>query len=94
MLARRYLLKGRRLFTLDKIGHTKISCAQCHKAAPTPKHLHGVWDRYPRYHPGLDRMSDIEDAVNYCIEKHMGGQPLRPGTPSSIAMQIYLKSLK
>jgi len=94
MLLRRYLLKGRTLYTLDKIGRTKVSCATCHKPPPEPQHLHGVWDRYPRYHTGLNRMSDLEDAINYCITQKMGGLPLRPGTPSSIAMQVYLKSLR
>ncbi len=93
LLWRRYLLKGRRLFTLDKIGHSKISCASCHKEPPHPHNLIGVWNRYPRYHAGLHRMADLEDAINYCVTQKMKGSPLRPGTKSSLAMQIYLKSL-
>jgi len=94
LLQRRYLLQGRRLFTLDKIGHQNVACTSCHKEPPDPSNLLGVWDRYPRYHPGLHRMADLEDAVNHCITTKMAGSPLRPGTKSSLAMQIYLKSLK
>ena len=94
LLWRRYLLKGRRLFTLDKIGHSKISCASCHKEPPHQHNLVGVWNRYPRYHAGLHRMADLEDAVNFCVTERMKGSPLRPGTKSSLAMQVYLKSLR
>lgn len=94
MLMRRYLLKGQAIFGLDKIGTEKVSCATCHKPAPDPSNLVGVWARYPRWHAGLNRMADLEDAVNHCIEARMHGSILRPGTPSSLAMQIYLKSLR
>lgn len=92
LLTRKYHLKGERLFNLDKIGSNRIDCASCHKDGPNGNSLAGVWDKYPKYHQGLKRMADIEDAVNYCIKQRMKGSPLRPGTRSSLAMQIYLKS--
>jgi cytochrome c len=93
LLTRKYHLKGERLFNLDKIGSNRIDCNSCHKEGLNENTLAGVWDKYPKYHHGLNRMADIEDAVNYCITERMKGSPLRPGTRSSLAMQIYLKSL-
>lgn len=94
LLERKYWLKGQRLFNLNKIGSKRIDCASCHKDTPNGNSLSGVFKQYPKYHSGLNRMADIEDAFNYCIQERMEGSPLRPGTRSSLAMQLYLKSLQ
>ena len=66
LLLRKYLLKGKRLFELDKIGHKKVSCSDCHD-----KDLNSVWQRYPRYHSGLKRMAWSGPAAKTRIEQRV-----------------------
>ncbi len=91
LLLRRSYLLGRKLFFLDKVGRKRISCASCH-GDPAPAHpLDEAWKDYPTYHPGLDRVATLEDAINYCITERMAGKPLKPGSPSAVALQLYIK---
>lgn len=89
MLRRRYRELGRRLFQMRDLGRTRQACASCHAAgaALSPS----LWEDYPRHRPDMGRWTSLAGAIEDCLVKRVGSEPLAPGSRSLMALEIFLR---
>lgn len=90
LLMRRMRNLGERIFSYPGLGRNSNSCASCHAQG---KGLSEVWKSHPKFRPELGRWITLEGAIQDCLVKNLGAEPLVTGSRSSVALQTYLKTV-
>lgn len=83
--------KGKALFNDSTLGGATKgkSCASCHSEGSAQK-----WATKKEFLIMGSKSKSLEEAINTCIEKAMGGKKLDPKSPEMKALVAYIKSLK
>lgn len=93
--------RGEQLFNDSKLSVSSSNvfrCATCHattEPAPGGQRLPGYTLRGAAARPSFwgGEYTLLLDAVNFCLENFMRGEPLPPGDASGLALLAYLRSL-
>lgn len=91
MLHRRVRELGRRLFRMRDLGRSRRACQSCHAGGENL--AANLVDSYPRYRADRQRWMTLEGAVQDCLVRQVGSEPLKPGTRSAIALRLYLREV-
>ena len=98
-----WINRGKSAFKSLKLSTTEQTCESCHLKGGK-KHgfydgkmripnLKGVAATYPKYSFKLNRIITLEQQINYCIKKHLNGNPLPLNDETIVALCCYLTSL-
>lgn len=93
----RAALRGRAILTatrdsLPEYVGNGLRCTSCHLdegRRPNAMPWLGVHARYPQYRSRAARVLSVEDRINECIERSLGGRPLPAGDERLRAMEAY-----
>jgi thiosulfate dehydrogenase len=69
-----------------------LRCTSCHLddgRRPNAMPWLGVHARYPQYRSRAARVLTVEDRINECLERSLGGRPLLPGDERLRAIEAY-----
>ncbi len=85
------IAKGKALYNDPKLGGSTKgkSCASCHPESAAVK-----WLNKKEFSIMGTKGKSLEEAINICIEKAMGGKPLDVKGNDMKAIMAYIKSLK
>lgn len=77
--------QGENLFTDPFFSENGKSCAQCH---PKAKNTHP--ESYPKYRKSQQRVIQLWEMVNWCVDKALGKKPLEARDPDLTALVTYV----
>ncbi len=69
----------------------KPACAGCHTSDTRP--IAGAAARYPQYHPGEQRVINLEQRINLCRWENQGMAPLAYESDTLLSLTTYVASL-
>ena len=89
--------RGRAILTatrdsLPEFVGSGLRCTSCHLdegRRPNAMPWLGVHARYPQYRSRAARVLTVEDRINECLERSLGGRPLPPGDERLRAIEAY-----
>lgn len=71
-------------------GKAEKSCASCHGA--TGETMKGVAARYPVYDQNVGKMQNVEQQINYCLEKRMEASPYKWESDQMLSMTSFISN--
>lgn len=91
MLHRRVRELGRRLFRMRDLGRSRQSCQSCHASGEDLSQ--DLVGSYPKFREDRQRWMTLEAAIQDCLVRRVGSEPLLPGSRSAIALRLYVREL-
>lgn len=97
-----WINRGKSAFTDPTLDSSDKTCESCHQGGGKKSlnregvqipSLKGVAATYPKYSFNQQRVITLEQQINYCLEKHLNGNPLPLDDETIVALCCYLTSL-